>query len=367
LTDAPEENPVAASAAEVSFADIDMDDQMIEERPAAQNDDDAPAPFVLRPDIDAEAEDNDMTGSNTSISASDADAVRDEDEDVTLISVASPFFAQTTPTTEDSLLDLDDGAPPQSMTEADDFILDLADDAPPSSSASNAVSSAVSSTAAWTDEHGARSSGASATVVAETDARDEAEPQMISAGAMSEVDAQGAFAEAAHGDSEDDTMDDMPTMIAVAAAPATDDEETGGIAPESVDRDDAAGAYGLSHVLEKSGTITNASVPGLSEQASESCADATGIVGRETSGMVYQEPDTDAVAPSQTMSGTQGTGAAAAGGGQITLEQLSPEVIDAIVRRAVEHLSERVVRDIAWEVVPDLAELLIKKRLEEQR
>jgi hypothetical protein len=51
--------------------------------------------------------------------------------------------------------------------------------------------------------------------------------------------------------------------------------------------------------------------------------------------------------------------------GQITLEQLSPEAIDAIARRAVELLSERVVEQIAWEVVPDLAERLIKRRLEE--
>jgi CheY-like chemotaxis protein len=46
--------------------------------------------------------------------------------------------------------------------------------------------------------------------------------------------------------------------------------------------------------------------------------------------------------------------------------QLSPETIDAIARRAVEHLSEKVVREIAWEVVPELAELLIKKKLDEQ-
>jgi CheY-like chemotaxis protein len=45
----------------------------------------------------------------------------------------------------------------------------------------------------------------------------------------------------------------------------------------------------------------------------------------------------------------------------------SPEIIDAIARRAVEHLSEKVVREIAWEVVPELAELLIKKKLEEQK
>jgi CheY-like chemotaxis protein len=49
-----------------------------------------------------------------------------------------------------------------------------------------------------------------------------------------------------------------------------------------------------------------------------------------------------------------------------SLDHLSPEVIDAIARRAVEQLSERVVQEIAWEVVPQLAELLIKRQLEEK-
>ena len=53
--------------------------------------------------------------------------------------------------------------------------------------------------------------------------------------------------------------------------------------------------------------------------------------------------------------------------GQITLSQLSPEVIDAIARRAVEQISERVVEEIAWEVVPQLAELIIKRHLERER
>lgn len=47
--------------------------------------------------------------------------------------------------------------------------------------------------------------------------------------------------------------------------------------------------------------------------------------------------------------------------------ELSPEVIDAIAERVVEKLSDQVVREIAWEVVPELAELLIKRRLEEQQ
>jgi CheY-like chemotaxis protein len=56
-----------------------------------------------------------------------------------------------------------------------------------------------------------------------------------------------------------------------------------------------------------------------------------------------------------------------ASSGSVSLDQLSPEVIDAIARRAVEHLSARVVQEIAWEVVPQLAELLIKRKLEEKQ
>lgn len=52
--------------------------------------------------------------------------------------------------------------------------------------------------------------------------------------------------------------------------------------------------------------------------------------------------------------------------GQVSLQQLSPEAIDAIARRAVEMLSERLVQEIAWEVVPQLAELMIKRQLEEK-
>ena len=50
-----------------------------------------------------------------------------------------------------------------------------------------------------------------------------------------------------------------------------------------------------------------------------------------------------------------------------SVDQLSPEMIDAIARRAVELMSDKVIREIAWEVVPDLAELLIKKQLEETK
>ena len=47
--------------------------------------------------------------------------------------------------------------------------------------------------------------------------------------------------------------------------------------------------------------------------------------------------------------------------------QLSPEMVDVIARRVVELMSDKVVREIAWEIVPDLAERLIRRRLEEER
>ncbi|MEP6706557.1 MAG: response regulator [Pyrinomonadaceae bacterium] len=48
------------------------------------------------------------------------------------------------------------------------------------------------------------------------------------------------------------------------------------------------------------------------------------------------------------------------------MNRLSPEDIEAIARRVVEQISDKVVREIAWDVVPDLAELLIKQRLDEK-
>lgn len=89
-----------------------------------------------------------------------------------------------------------------------------------------------------------------------------------------------------------------------------------------------------------------------------------------------EEVEPQVIAPPEGISGTraeaqtEGESAApgaAPHGGQIGLDQLSPEVIEAIAQRAVEHLSEKVVQEIAWEVVPQLAELLIKRRLDEER
>ncbi|MEK6282162.1 MAG: hypothetical protein AABN95_17535 [Acidobacteriota bacterium] len=78
------------------------------------------------------------------------------------------------------------------------------------------------------------------------------------------------------------------------------------------------------------------------------------------------EPERAFAEPKIFEGDTLRTGTSVAEAGQISLEQLSPEAIDAIARRAVEMLSEKVVQEIAWEVVPQLAELLIKRQLEEK-
>jgi CheY-like chemotaxis protein len=51
--------------------------------------------------------------------------------------------------------------------------------------------------------------------------------------------------------------------------------------------------------------------------------------------------------------------------GQITDSVLSDSDVDRIARRVVELLGDRTVRDVAWEVIPDLAEVVIRDRLRE--
>ncbi|HEX7721014.1 MAG TPA: response regulator [Pyrinomonadaceae bacterium] len=50
-----------------------------------------------------------------------------------------------------------------------------------------------------------------------------------------------------------------------------------------------------------------------------------------------------------------------------TAEALSAQQVDAIARRVMDQMSDKVVREIVWEVVPELSELLIKKKLAEQK
>ena len=45
--------------------------------------------------------------------------------------------------------------------------------------------------------------------------------------------------------------------------------------------------------------------------------------------------------------------------------ELSDEQVERIARRVVELLGERIVRDVAWEVIPDMVEVVVKERIRE--
>jgi CheY-like chemotaxis protein len=47
----------------------------------------------------------------------------------------------------------------------------------------------------------------------------------------------------------------------------------------------------------------------------------------------------------------------------LDMASLSPEALDLIAQRVVQQLSDAVVREVAWEVVPELAERLVRQRI----
>jgi hypothetical protein len=48
---------------------------------------------------------------------------------------------------------------------------------------------------------------------------------------------------------------------------------------------------------------------------------------------------------------------------ELRIDQIPPKVMDELARRMVEYLSEKIVQEIAWEVVPQLADLIIKQQV----
>jgi len=118
----------------------------------------------------------------------------------------------------------------------------------------------------------------------------------------------------------------------------------------------AAGAYESSYQPEvHSSNAHTQEVPYASEAPYQSEVPYASAV--QDVAVVEPEPQPIVAEPEPAASSTS----------SIRADQLSPEVIDAIARRVVEMMSDKVVREIAWEVVPDLAELLIKRQLEENQ
>ncbi len=132
-------------------------------------------------------------------------------------------------------------------------------------------------------------------------------------------------------------LDDESAAPAYAAAPARTFVE-----PQVTEAVAAAGAYESSYQPE-----VHASFADTQEVPYPSAVSDVEVVESEPEPM-FAEP--------QPSSATT-----------LTTDQLTPEMIDAIARRVVEMMSDKVVREIAWEVVPDLAELLIKQQLEKTK
>ncbi len=65
--------------------------------------------------------------------------------------------------------------------------------------------------------------------------------------------------------------------------------------------------------------------------------------------------------PAYAVSGVSAAAAPALNGNG----RLSDDDVDRIARRVVELLGDKAVRDVAWEVIPDMAEVIIRDRLRE--
>ena len=130
------------------------------------------------------------------------------------------------------------------------------------------------------------------------------------------------------------SFDDLQSMAASPSAPAWSPEEEAPAAPEPPKAEAAP-------VLEDLPAPEPESVP----QPSWSPA----------------EPEPQAEQPQAAASSPA---LAAASEPSIPISRdLSDEQVDRIARRVVELMSDQVVRNIAWEVIPDLAEVVVKERI----
>ena len=321
-----------AEDASAPFADFDADDEMIEAVPA-----DAFTPATAAVAAEEAREAPAFSGHDARPSFEPSRVAEPSFAPAAHAPSAAHFAASAQPqsafnapapaavSTDDALLDLDDDAAPAQSAAApaadsDNFILDLDD---------NLLS----------DLHTPETPGAA-----------EPEPSVFGAKEVSgaQPDAAGAFAEAAHGDAAapeemtSETTDDLATS------------DTGGRHDFIEPTVEPAEAPVPAQV---EGEFTDGSVEGDLPKPP-----AAGFVASSGSAPAASaEPSTEGFAVGEARVGIDERPAAAAAG------RLSPEEVDAIARRVVELMSDRVVREIAWEVVPELAERLTRRKLEEER
>lgn len=88
------------------------------------------------------------------------------------------------------------------------------------------------------------------------------------------------------------------------------------------------------------------------EQTVEPTTETTETTAETVEPMTQTEPTTESIIKEQIVEATGST-------------NITPEMIEAIAQKVAEKLSDRAIREIAWEVVPQMTELIIKKMAEE--
>jgi CheY-like chemotaxis protein len=355
-----ETTAAAAAAPKGPFADLQLDDEMIEETPASEFGSNAQtaaaAPGHQRPTqpvsthelADMGVKTTTAPGQPFATGGSATTNVRtDEAPDAALASptqAAAPTArdAASSAATEDALLDLDDVEMPRTgaMAEADDFILDLQD-------AAEARQQEAPRNEAFPQEF--ETASASATEENESLVETQMVEEMTAAAPQAEQFTEAQIL----GEEERAEFAAQEEQPPFAAEPSS--YQQGGPSPAAAIGAETETPYAPdSSQMQETGQLpSEAQFTPTSELAETLPSDSTTTTQSESTGLHAE------AAPASES--TQPTSA-----GQIGLEQLSPEAIDAIARRVVEQLSTKVIEQIAWEVVPPLAELLIKRRLEEE-
>jgi len=258
---------------------------------------------------------------------------------------------------DDTLLDLDDIASPSAAAvEADDFILDLRDEfnhVPDTDSTETALPPSSSLLSPPTDEHASFDA-------APIQADDEAATLLDFEEEMIEAAPQTAAYTEAQNISENEQTNVLSVEEPFAAHAETNEPSHASFVATNEQEN-----YGEEAHAEETSALAMTEMPETAA-ADESSPVASGEVAvpqwdsanTHTSEENFQETPAQLATTQQQEEQPPG---------EISAQQLSPEIIEQIARRVVEHLSEKVLREIAWEVVPQLAELMIKRRLEEEK
>jgi CheY-like chemotaxis protein len=347
-----------------SFGDLGADDELIEAKPAdsfgfaadeaeasredsaAAADEPAHEPFAAQEQVVASMQEQTLATHAPHVFSESAFEARAHEPVESVMAAPHAFAARaaSAAAADDTLLDLGQfDAPASSVTDDDDdFVLDIDLDEPTPSTP-------------WQTTH-------------------------------AQSDAPSAFAEAAHGEPAAAFNESVSTFERFEHSASVAVEKLDAPAAEIVMQDEPqvldAHEVGVAPrgFIEPSVVPADVPVPTIVE-AEFTDGSVEGDVAKAPLGGYSTQPFIESsvrepeappaperFTPSEPSTAGHTVGEARAGLEQpLRADQLSPEAIDKIARRVVEMMSDKVVREIAWEVVPDLAELLIKQKLDEEK